>query len=175
MPLTSDCSCEVHHKAKRIERLGFFEKYFLSLCLYYGSVPILDRMFTKWCRLTLLLTSLLGVSGLAAAPQAQSTSEVTAQDWKRLRSKAKTAEEFRTCAKWCRSQAGRNQKTAAQYEAEVRAVDARPANRQGAKYPPTRESLRAKVDYYQGQVKHWNDLAASYDKKAAVAESPTRK
>lgn len=132
------------------------------LCLFHGLVRILEHMFKR-----LIQALLLCVLGLLLA-----AGQVTSKDWQRLRSTAKSPADLRTCATWCRSQGGLYQTTLGHYEAELRAYRERPANRQGPKYPPTVESLRSHIDHYQSLVKHWNDLAASYDAKAIAAEKP---
>ena len=132
-------------------------------------------MSQRACRSIVLLIGVLLVAIQPAAPQAQSAATVTTKVWKRLRSKAKTAEEFRACANWCRSQASIHQETLAQYEAELKAYNARPAGRQGPKYPPTSESIREHAEYYRRLVKHWSDLAKSYDAKASAAEASAQK
>ncbi len=133
-------------------------------------------MLKHACRAVLFCSlGVLLAQAWPAPPQTQSAPQATFQDWKRLRKTAKTPEDLRTCAQWSRSQAGLYQKTLSQYEAELKAYQGRPANRQGPKYPPSVESLRSRIDYYQGQVKYWTDMAASYDTRANSAETSASK
>ncbi len=115
-------------------------------------------------RATVLAAALLG--GLEARQAASST--MTSRDWKHLRKNAKTAEEFRRCAEWCRKQADGYRERLAVYEAELKALETRPPNRTGPKYPPTAEHLRMRVEHYRGLVKHWTGLAEDYEHKAAA-------
>jgi hypothetical protein len=93
---------------------------------------------------------------------------VTAADWKRLHKHPKTSEEFRQCAQWCRQQAELNHQKESAFEAQLKALHARPANHEGPKYPPTQDELREEIEYYRGKTLHWTQLAADYDRKAAV-------
>jgi hypothetical protein len=119
-----------------------------------------------WLALLLLTAGVPWATAQPAALRAQSAAPMTSKDWNRLRTAAKTPEDFRTCVKWCRLQAGLHQKALGQYEVELRACQARPAIQQGPKYPPTGESLRGQIRYYQGLVEHWTNLAAAYDAMA---------
>ena len=113
------------------------------------------------------------LAGLAcdAGQPAQPAPLVNARDWKRLRKHAHTAGEFRACAQWCRIQAEGYSRTEAEYEGEMQELRSRPPNHEGPRYPPTSEHLRTEIAHYKGLVRHWNDLAASYDKRAAAAHN----
>lgn len=101
------------------------------------------------------------------AQQAPPAVQVTARGWKRLRSSAKTPEEFRQCAQWCRTQADSYRRKQGEYEAELKALAERPPHRIGPKYPPNPEHLRTKIDHYRGLTQHWTNLADEYDRRAA--------
>jgi membrane-bound lytic murein transglycosylase B len=93
---------------------------------------------------------------------------VTAQEWNRVHKHPKTVEDFRLCAQWCRQEAEKNHQKEAVFEEELKALHARPANHEGPRYPPTQDELREEIAYYQGQSRHWTELAEDYEHKAAA-------
>ena len=132
--------------------------------LFHDLSRTIDGMRTSF----LVLTALLAAS---VAGQTRTTPIRSYRDWKRLRTQAHTAADFRVLQEWCVSQVVVYRRKAADYEAELRQYEANPSSRAVPKQPPYDQGLKTLIAHYQELATHWNDLAALVASRAAELDA----
>ena len=132
----------------------------------------------RWRRTSALVAGMVSFQSQLAPAQDESVcsqSEVrvpkTEREFKRLRSHARTAPEFRALAGWCDSRADECQAKQIRCEVELRQYYEHPPI-QPVKFPRRDEVLNVLIASYKSQVARWKELSRAYLSKAeAIAKS----
>jgi hypothetical protein len=90
---------------------------------------------------------------------------MSASEFKRLRERARTAEDFRRLATWCRWKAAFYRKDEADCEAELRRHP-QPSPHPQPKHPTRGQTLRTLALHYHELSSHWTELADIFTNKA---------
>jgi hypothetical protein len=94
------------------------------------------------------------------------------REWKQLRVKARSQEDFQALSTWCESQAEACRKKQANYETELREYYEKYCCFNPIKSRPRRdEILNNEIRTCKKEVKRWSDLAILYAGKAKALEA----
>ena len=92
-------------------------------------------------------------------------------EWKQLRGRARTAEDFRTLASLCRERAGLYRKKQANCEDELQQHHMQSSPQSVLKHPDRKQTLATLIAQYSEMSEHWRELAGLYSSKATEIEA----
>ena len=121
---------------------------------------------------------LLASSALMASqnrPAASSQNSLTMREFKSLRERANTAEDFRKLATWCRLKAEQYRKSKASLEAELGNQHSRTSPQSNPKHPTRGQDLHALAVHYGDLSRQWADLSEVFSQRAAELDAPPAK
>jgi hypothetical protein len=100
---------------------------------------------------------------------------VSQREFQHLRGRARTAEDFKALADWCRSRSEMYRKSHQDCGAEWRGYHSQSSLQSVAKHPTRGQSLKALGQHYGELSRHWEELATEYSRRARQLETdPSR-
>ena len=125
-----------------------------------------DIMFPRFA--LLLASSALTASqnSSAASSHGSERSSLSMREFKTLREHAKTAEDYRNLATWCRLKADQYRKSKANLETELGNDHSRISPQSNPKHPARGQNLHALAAHYGDLSKQWTDLSQVFSEKA---------
>jgi hypothetical protein len=92
-------------------------------------------------------------------------------EFQHLRGSARTAEDFRRLAEWCRSRSEIYRNSLQACETEWRSYHSQSSPQSVPKHPTRGQSLKALKQHYGELAQHWQDLSAEYSGRASQLEA----
>ena len=111
----------------------------------------------------------------AASLQKFARSSLSMREFKMLRERASTAEDYRKLAGWCQLKAEQYSKSKAKAEAEISDYHSRISPQSNPKHPTTGQTLHALAVHYGDLSKQWTELSHLYSEKAAELDARPQK
>ena len=106
-----------------------------------------------------------------ATPKRETIVVKTAREFRSLRGRARTPEEFGALSQWCDLQAGACRRKQAGYEQELREYYAHPPAVPRPKYPARSQTLSLLIAHCKEQAEHWSELAELYSGRTKPSDT----
>ena len=88
------------------------------------------------------------------------------REFQRLRSRARTPEEFKVLAEWCQAKSDFYRQRQSSCEAELRGYGSQSSPQAVVKHPTRSQSLKSLAEHYAELAKLWRRLADEYSVRA---------
>jgi len=109
------------------------------------------------------------------SPDTSSQTSLTMREFKTLRERANTAEDYRKLAAWCRLKAEHYRKRKSNLEAELGKHDSRISPQSNPKHSTRGQSLHALAVHYGDLSRQWTDLSEVFSHRAAELDASPAK
>jgi hypothetical protein len=134
-----------------------------------------DIVFPRFAVLLASSAVMASQNSPAAPSQSSARSSLSMREFKTLRERANTAEDYRRLATWCQSKADQYRKSKANLEAELGNKYSRSSPQSNPKHPTRAQDLHALAIHYGDLSKQWTDLSDLFLEKAAELDARTAK
>ena len=146
------------------------------LCLFHDwkfilAVEMFDRIPLSGALLIVLIAGYVWAQSQTSQPAATTRARVqNAREYRALRKRAKTADDFKALSAWCSDQSAICRRKIAQLEVELNDYHSN-SLRPDSKYPPRDETLQTLIAHYRIVAGNWQKNAENYMARSAKLEA----